>query len=210
VMDSICIQFVFAFQWSPSGMCGVPRGQVDFPKQFLAWQGGDSAAGNAVCSALDAELKVIAAAKLRRERHSSLSSGDLVNEALMKLYRLNLIEIQDREHLLALASKLMRQILIDQARKRNSVKRDHQAVTLSTNVAGWQMPMDVIDIHLALEELATIDPQRAEIVEMRFYGGMTNAEVAVVLGLSEATIKLRWAASRAWLHDRLKHGYARL
>jgi RNA polymerase sigma factor (TIGR02999 family) len=180
---------------------------MDYPKQLAAWQKGDVLAGNQLCSALDAQLRVIAAAKLRKERYSSLSSGDLVNEAIMKLFRQNLIEINDREHILALASKLMRQILIDQARKRNSDKRHHHPVTLSTNVAEWEMPVDVMDIHLAMEELAVIDPQRAEITEMRFFGGMTNEEVAAVLGLSVATVKLRWAASRMWLFDRLKHGY---
>lgn len=180
---------------------------MDYPGQLAAWQNGDSVAGNAICIALEKELRNIAAAKLRKERNSSLSSGDLVNEAIMKLYRQNIMQIHDRAHVLALASTLMRQILIDKARMRNSDKRHHHPVTLSTNVAEWEMPVDVLDIHLAMNELAAIDPQRAEIVEMRFFGGMTNLEVAQVLHLSEATVKLRWAASRAWLFDRLKLGY---
>lgn len=180
---------------------------MDYPGQLAAWQNGDAAAGNVICDALTKELRTIAAAKLRKERNSSLSTGDLVNEAIMKLYRQNVMKIHDRAHVLALASKLMRQILIDKARMRNSDKRHHYPITLSTNVAEWELPVDVLDVHRAMNELAALDPERADIVEMRFFGGMTNKEVAQVMGLSEATVKLRWAASRAWLYDKLKHGY---
>jgi RNA polymerase sigma factor (TIGR02999 family) len=181
---------------------------MELSEQLAAWQAGDASAGDALCRELEAELRVIAAARLRQERHSSLSTGDLVNEAILKLFNHSAIPFKDRAHILAVTSTLMRQILIDQARRRNSDKRQHEAITLSTNLPDWQSPVDLMDVHVALEELAALDPQRARITEMRFFGGMTNAEVAAVLDLSEATIKLRWAATRAWLHDRLKQGYA--
>jgi RNA polymerase sigma factor (TIGR02999 family) len=180
---------------------------MELTEQLAAWQRGDSSAGNALCHALDTELRLIAAARLRQERHSSLSTGDLVNEAILKLFKQGSIPFKDRAHILAVTSTLMRQILIDQARRRNSDKRQHEAITLNTNLPDWQSPVDLMDVHSALEELAALDPQRAQITEMRFFGGMTNSEVAVVLGLSEATIKLRWASTRAWLYDRLKQGY---
>jgi RNA polymerase sigma factor (TIGR02999 family) len=153
--------------------------------------------------AIGSELRTIAAARLRQERHSSLSTGDLVNEAIIKLFRLNVMEFQGRAHILALASRLMRQILIDEARKRNRDKHSHHAITLTTDIAQWDMPLDLLSIEMLLEELARIDEQRAQLVEMRFYGGMTNAGIAEVLEVSEPTVKRRWAATRAWLKLRL-------
>jgi RNA polymerase sigma factor (TIGR02999 family) len=176
---------------------------LDYTQTASAWQQGDREAGEELFKAIGKELRVIAAGRLRQERHSSLSTGDLVNEALIKLFRLNVMEFQGRAHILALASRLMRQILIDEARKRNRDKHSGEAVTLTTNVAHWEMPLDLLSIDFVLTELHEIDEQRASLVEMRFFGGMTNAEIAEVLGVSEPTVKRRWAATRAWLKHRL-------
>ncbi|MEO0463064.1 MAG: ECF-type sigma factor [Pseudomonadota bacterium] len=178
-------------------------GDVDYTEIATAWQHGDREAGDELFKAIGTELRAIAAARLRQERHSSLSTGDLVNEAIIKLFRLNVMEFQGRAHILALASRLMRQILIDEARKRNRDKHSHQAITLTTDVAQWEVPLDLLSIEFLLEELAHIDEQRAKLVEMRFFGGMTNAEIAEVLEISEPTVKRRWAATRAWLKLRL-------
>ena len=177
--------------------------QVDYAKLASDWQDGDRAAGNELFVALGDELRAIAAARLRQERHCSLSIGDLVNEAIIKLFRLNIMELQSRAHILALTSRLMRQILIDEARKRASAKHHHASVTLTANVAQWQMPLELMAIEMALSELAEIDPERGEIVEMRFFGGMSSADIATALGISEATVKRRWASTRAWLYHRL-------
>jgi len=182
------------------------RGQsrvVDYAKLAAKWQDGDRHAGNELFTALGSELRGIAAARLRQERHCSLSIGDLVNEAILKLFRLNVMELQSRAHILALTSRLMRQILIDEARKRATAKRNHAPATLTTNVAHWEMPVDLMMVEQALNDLAKIDPQRAQIVEMRFFGGMSTADIADVLGVSEPTIKRRWASTRAWLRHRL-------
>lgn len=152
---------------------------------------------------LDSELRRIAAAKLRGERHTSLSTGDLVNEAVIRLSKLTIMEFHGRAHILALASRLMRRVLIDAARQRAAAKRGDTPVTLCTGVADWEMPIDLLELELALNELARLDPERSRIVEMRFYGGMASADIAEVLGISEPTVKRRWAATRAWLHDRL-------
>lgn len=192
---------------SPSSLrhlvAGRQRYIVDYAKLANAWQDGDQEAGNELFTAVGSELRAIAAARLRQERHCSLSTGDLVNEAIIKLFRLNIMEIQGRAHILALASRLMRQILIDEARKRNRDKHHHVPVTLTTNVAEWEMPIELLSIDLVLEELAEIDPERAQLVEMRFFGGMSNADIATVLGVSEPTVKRRWVATRAWLRHRL-------
>lgn len=184
------------------------RGQgrdVDYAKLAAKWQNGDRGAGNELFNALGTELRAIAATRLRNERNCSLSVGDLVNEAVLKLFRLNIMELQSRAHILALSSRVMRQVLIDEARKRATAKRNHAAVTLTTRVAQWEIPVDLIVIESALSDLAKIDAERAQIVEMRFFGGMSTADIAAVLGVSEPTVKRRWASTRAWLRHRLGH-----
>lgn len=176
---------------------------MDYARLATEWQNGNRDAGNELFAALGNELRNIAAARLRQERNCSLSIGDLVNEAILKLFRLNMLEFQSRAHILALASRLMRQILIDEARKRGSAKRNHVATALSTNVAQWDLPVDLLVLESVLQELAKIDPQRAQVVEMRFFGGMSTGDIAAVLGVSEPTVKRRWASTRAWLRHRL-------
>ena len=175
----------------------------DFVQLAGQWQGGDRRAGDVLFSTLEGELRKIAAAKLRSERHTSLSTGDLVNEAVIRLSRLTVMEFHGRAHILALASRLMRRVLIDAARQRNAAKRGDAPITLCTDVAEWRVPLDLLELDLALHELADMDPERSRIVEMRFFGGMANADIAEVLGISEPTVKRRWAATRAWLHNRL-------
>lgn len=179
---------------------------LDYAQLVNEWKGGSRQAGDELFAALEQQLRAIAAARLRQERHCSLSAGDLVNEAILKLMRLNVMEIQGRAHILALASRLMRQILIDEARKRSSAKRHHTAITLHTDMGQTEIPLDLMVLEHALKELAGIDQQRAQIVEMRFFGGMTTGDIAIVLGVSEPTVKRRWAATRAWLRHRLAQG----
>lgn len=168
------------------------------------WQLGDREAGNRLFSILDRELQAIAAVQLRNERSVSLASGDLVNEAVLRLAQLDRMKWADKAHFLALASRVMRRVLIDRARARNADKRAHQPVTLITGIGGEDPPIELLELHMALEDLAELDPQRAEIVEMRFFGGMALPDIALVIGVSEATAKRRWASARAWLFDRLE------
>lgn len=149
------------------------------------------------------DIEAIAAAKLAQEMNSSLSTGDLVNEAVTRLTKLNRIKIRSREHILALASRMMRQILIDQARRRNAGKRYHTRVTLATNLPQDEDPLDLLSFGLVFEELREIDPQRADIVEMRYFGGMSLEEIASVLNISVATAKRRWSSARIWLREQL-------
>lgn len=168
------------------------------------WQSGNRSAGDQLFRLVERELRVIAAAKLRREPNSSLSTGDLINEAMIRLSQLGSIEWRGRSHLVALAATIMRQVLLDQARQRLAGKRRGDRVTLCTDIAEPARPLDVIDLEDALEDLMRIDPQRVRIVEMRFYGGMSMADIGEVLDLSEATVKRRWAATRAWLYQQLR------
>lgn len=167
------------------------------------WQGGDQEAGNRLFSNLDRELQNIAAAKLREEGACSLASGDLINEAVLRLTRLERIRWSDKAHFLALAATVMRRVLIDHARRKGASKRAGRPVTLVTGVGSQDPPLELMELNMALEDLAAIDVVRANIVEMRFFGGMAIPEIALVLGISETTAKRRWASARAWLFDRL-------
>ena len=172
-----------------------------------AWRGGDRSARDRLFTILYDELQRTAAAMLRGEHNVSLSVGDLVHETILKLIALNQIDWQDRAHFMALTSVMMRRALVEHVRAKRRNKRDHQKVELITNIpdAG---NADLEDINEALDALARIDRERAEIVEMRYFGGMEIADIAVVLQLSESTVKRRWQAARLWLYEALapQHG----
>ncbi|WP_299329112.1 ECF-type sigma factor [Parasphingopyxis sp.] len=178
---------------------------MDHSALMADWQSGDTDAGDSVIRDIHRELEAIAAAKLAQEARSSLSTGDLINEAVIRLSRLDRMEFKSRAHILALASRIMRQILVDQARRRDADKRYHTKVTLQTNIGEWQLPVELLALDMHLEELRAIDPQRANIVEMRFFGGMSMTDISTVLDISVATVRRRWQVSRIWLHDRLSH-----
>ncbi|HPE46832.1 MAG TPA: ECF-type sigma factor [Hyphomonas sp.] len=172
---------------------------------LAAWREGDEAARDRLFTLLYSELRQVSAALLRAERNSSLSTGDLVNEAVMRLIRLERIEWNDKTHFLALAARAMRRILIDNARRKASDKRQHHKVTLVTRIAG--AGADRIDFDIlekALIRLAAIDKAKADIVELRYFAGMSHQEIAEVTGTSEATVKRGWRAARAWLLDALE------
>lgn len=178
------------------------RGEFDTDLLIVQWRGGDSSARDRLIARLHPELRDIAAARLRRENASSLSTGDLINTVVLRLIEIERIDIADRAHILALASRLMRNILVDHARLRNSARRRHHKVELTTQIEGEQR-FDLKELDSALIRLSAIDPQLGELVEMRYFGGMTLADIAEVSGWSEATVKRRWMVGRAWLCDAL-------
>lgn len=168
-----------------------------------AWRCGDRLARDRLFAMFYQELEQAAAAMLRGERDVSLSIGDLVHEAILKLIALEQIEWQDRAHFLALTSVMMRRALIEHVRAKRAAKRRHLKVELLTNLPDVGNA-DLDEVNDALEHLARIDPQRAEIVEMRYFGGMEIGDIAVVLNLSESTVKRRWQSARLWLFEALQ------
>jgi RNA polymerase sigma factor (TIGR02999 family) len=169
---------------------------------LAAWHEGDRVARDVLVARMHPELAQIAAARLRAEPNSSLSTGDLINDAIIRLIGLDRIEFANRAHFIALASTLMRQILVDYARAKTTNKRNHHKVELNTRVEGEQK-FDLNSLDSALIRLGAIDMDLAELVEMRYFGGMTLADIADVTGVSEATVKRRWQTARAWLTDAL-------
>lgn len=170
---------------------------------FVAWRSGDERARARLFELFYPELERAAAAMLRNERRVSLSSGDLVQETVLRLIQLNRLGVEDRAHFMCLASRFMRRILVDHVRAKHADKREHQRVTLTGSWEGAQ-PIDLSGLDQALLRLNSLEPQRADIVEMRYFGGMTLGDIAEVLSLSEATVKRRWTAARAWLLDALE------
>lgn len=152
--------------------------------------------------AIQPDLERIASARLSSEANCSLAAQDLVNEAFLRIIKHDGMTELSRASVLALVSHVMRQVLIDHARRKRADKRSGRQVTLSTGMAE-DPPLDLIALDLLLQDLAELDPERAKLVEMRFFGGMTIDEISEVTGSSPATIKRRWSATRAWLHARL-------
>ena len=167
---------------------------------LTAWRNGDIVARDKLFALLYVELRKVATVLLRGEGRVSLSTGDLVNEAVMRLIKLDQIDWQDKAHFMALSARMMRRVLIDHARRKDTDKRQHQKVTLITRIVGERAEtIDLMSLEQALIRLQAIDSERADIVEMRYFGGLTLDEIAEVMQVSPSTVQRSWRASRAWL-----------
>ena len=153
------------------------------------------------------ELRRLAGHYMRREARQTLRATALVHEAYIRLLGEKQLHWKDRAHLLGIAARSMRQILVERARARMAQKRGggQHAVTLLDETLGQSpRPIDFLALDQALQALAELDPKQARLVELRFFGGLTLAETSEVLGISPATTKRWWALSRAWLRRELK------
>ncbi len=155
------------------------------------------------------QLRVLASNYLRAESvTATLSPTVLVHEAFLKLSSQRNAQFESRSHFLALAATTMRRILVDHARAKSRLKRGKGFIRIDLNHKDIELSLrrnqDVLALESALEELQRLDERQARIVEMRFFSGMTNAEVAEVLGLSIRTIEKEWAMCRAWLRAQLE------
>lgn len=166
------------------------------------WKDGDGAARDRLIGRLYPELERIAAARLRAERDSSLSTGDLINDVVLKLMKVEQIDLADRNHFIALSSRIMRHILVDHARSQRAAKNRHLRVELTTRIDG-PIRFDLAALDAALMRLSAVDEDLTRLVEMRYFGGMTVADVTSVTGVPEASVKRRWQTARAWLADAL-------
>lgn len=180
---------------------------MDSKRLLLAWRSGDTTARDELFDLLYSELRQVSAALLRAESNNSLSTGDLVNEATLRLIRLEQIEWVDKSHFLALSARAMRRVLIDHARKKKSDKRHHHKVTLVTRLEGVEQRLDIEVLEKALIRLTVIDEEKANIVELRYFGGLSLQEIAEVVDTSESTVKRQWRVARAWLLDAMKEGH---
>src|SRR5690606_37525923 len=134
------------------------------------------------------ELRQIAAARLRGETNSSLSTDDLINDTVLRFMRLDAVSLVDRAHFIALASRIMRNVLTDHARAKQADKRQHHKIEFNTQIDGGQR-IDLESLNFALIRLGVIDPTLMELVEMRYFGAMSIEDVALATGQSPATVK---------------------
>jgi RNA polymerase sigma factor (TIGR02999 family) len=185
-------------------------GAADVSDLLARMRAGDEAAAGALFSSLQSELRALAAHVFRSQRAGhTLQPTALVNEAFLKMLGREGAPApwQDKTHFFAVAATAMRQILVNHARDRAAKKRGGGAakrVTLSdvalTEAGG---PADVLDVEEALAALERVDPDQARIVELRFFGGLTNPEVAEVVGRPLRTVEMEWRLAKTWLAARL-------
>jgi RNA polymerase sigma factor (TIGR02999 family) len=169
-----------------------------------AWSRGEVAARDQLFPLVYAELRRRAARYLRRaDTGQTLQPTGLVHEAYLRLCAQN-PGWKNRAHFFAVASQLMRWILVDHARARQAGKRlGGTMVTLGDEAGSMPRELDIISMDKALNELAMADPRQAQMVELRFFGGLTHEEIASALGVSLRTVKRQWRLARAWLHQRI-------
>lgn len=175
--------------------------------QLLAkWKGGDQEALRELVPLVHADLRRLARHYLQGENPGhTLESAGLVNEAYLRLADRRPLVVQNRAHFFAIASHLMRQILVDYARRRRRAKRGG-GCKLTLDEAAF-LPggrnVDLVALNGALNELSRLDGQQCQIVELRFFGGLSIAETARILSISPATVKRHWTSARIWLHREL-------
>jgi RNA polymerase sigma factor (TIGR02999 family) len=186
-------------------MQAAPNGTVS--QLLQAWGRGDVQAREELIPLVYRQLRQRAAAYLRRERRDhTLQPTALVNEAYLRLTGQHRMTWQNRAQFFGIAAQLMRRILIDHARARKAAKRDAGvALTLPDCGDAGGLDCELLMLDGALSELAHIDQRQARIVELKYFGGLSEAEVAAVLSLSRATISREWQSARAWLFRRITH-----
>jgi RNA polymerase sigma-70 factor (ECF subfamily) len=151
-----------------------------------------------------AELKRLAARYVRRERAVSVQATELVHDAYLRMAKDKPVAFENRGHFIAIAAIAMRRLLVERARRRHAAKRGGHKVQVTLDeglLVGGDVAsaIDLIALDRALERLAALDPQQAQIVELRYFGGLSVEETGEALGVSPATVKRHWAMAKAWL-----------
>jgi len=179
----------------------------DVTELLRNWRQGDAAALECLVPLVYDELRKVARAHLRRERPShSLQATALVHEVYLRLVAVDRMTIAGRAHFLGLAARLMRQILVDHARRKRADKRGGDVTVVGLEDADQAvapMGVDILALDQALDEMAAFDPRQRDLVELKFFGGLTIDEAALSLGVSQSTVEREWAVAKAWLYHRL-------
>ena len=186
-----------------------PPPAPDVTGLLLAWGRGDQTAAEQLVPVVYEELHRQAERAMRREGgEHTLQATALVHESYLRLVDQRRVEWRNRTHFFAIASTVMRRVLVDHARARLTAKRGGGAVPVSLAGAEPATPegtdeADLLALHEALEKLAILDPDQARLVELRYFGGLTIEDTAEALSISPATVKREWAVARAWLRREL-------
>lgn len=190
-------------------MSAAPAGTVT--QLLQAWGRGDAQAREDLVPLVYQELRRRASAYLRRERPDhTLQPTSLVHEAYLRLTAQKRVSWSNRTHFFALAAQLMRRILVDHARERQAAKRPGGIrVTLDEGLRAVPPPdCELLMLDDALRDLEQLDPRQAHIVELKYFAGLSETEVAAALSLSRATVTREWQSARAWLYRRITQGKA--
>lgn len=181
---------------------------------LIRWGNGDRAALEAILPLLYSELRRLARYHLRQQRpNHTLQTTALVHEAYLRLAEEKSLRVESPAHFLGIAAQLMRWILVDYERGRRAAKRGAGAtrLTLAPNIAGQSQgpDVDLLALDQALDRLAKLDSQQSQIIELRYFGGLSIEDTSEFLGISPATVKRSWASARAWLLREMGRGEAR-
>ena len=178
---------------------------------LTGWRKGDREALDKLIPLVYEVLRRLARRHMRRERSGhTLQTTALVNEAYLRLIDKQEVTWQNRAHFFAIAAQVMRRILVENARRRNSVKRGGRTRQISLTdeaVFCTEQPPDFIALDEALTRLAAIDPRKSRVVELRFFGGLTNDEIARVVKVSPNTVMRDWNMAQAWLRRELSNAH---
>jgi RNA polymerase sigma factor (TIGR02999 family) len=177
---------------------------------LIRWGDGDVSAREALLPLVYDELRRLARQCLASQRRDhTLQSTALVHEAYLRLAGRDVVHWDNRVHFFAVAAQLMRRILVDHARMRHAAKRGGHCVTLTLDEAiasPKERPLDLIALDDALKGLAALDPKQSELVELRFFAGLSIEDASQVLGISPATAKREWVTARSWLYGEMNRG----
>lgn len=182
---------------------------TEVTRLLVAWGNGDRAALDQLMPLIYDELRRLARSYMRRERQShTLQTSALINEAYLRLVDQKKVPWQNRAQFFGVAAHMMRRILVDHARSRSRAKRGGgvQMVSLVEPAMSEEVA-EVIALNTALDNLQEFDPRKSQIVEMKFFGGLTNDEVAEVLKVTTRTVEREWRKAKAWLHKAVTSHY---
>jgi len=201
---------MFACQYPSSGVlvevCEVESSQQVVTRLLAKWQAGDEEGLRALFPVVYNELRRVAHYHLQKERPDhTFQSMALVHEAYLRLVKQGGANIENREHFLAICALLMRQILVEYARRHRAAKRGggEKETLLDGMALARGRSVDLMTLDAALDLLAKLDSQQSRVVELRFFGGLSIAETARVMEISPATVKRDWATARLWLHHEM-------
>ena len=185
-----------------------PASSTEVSRLLADWGQGDQEARDALIPLIYNELRRIARRHLAHERSDhTLQSAALVNEAYVRLAGKQPPKWQNRAHFFGVAAQMMRHILVDHARNRLAAKRGAGAPRLSLDpeiALPQKAELDLVALDSALNKLAEMDPQQSRLIELRYFGGLSIEETAIVMGISTRTVDRVWAAARAWLRVEMK------
>lgn len=178
--------------------------QADITELLSAWNRGDEQALAGVIPLVYKDLRLLARRHIGRSPAATVYSGTLVHEAYIRLMQARGIRFENRVHFFALCSQMIRRILVDHARRRGAAKRGGLQVSLEEAVLGTKASdIEVEALDEALTAFAKIDPRKARVVELRYFGGLSTAETAEVLEISQETVTRDWRAAKTWLFREL-------